>query len=72
MLKKIMIRIAKVAVLASLIVSLVVMSGCAFNVKLAMGKWQTNDDGSKTCIEGTPAQCPLGSIEISGSAGSRT
>lgn len=40
MLKKIMIRIAKVAVLASLIVSTVVMSGCKIDVKVVYdGHW---------------------------------
>lgn len=62
MLKKMMIRIAKVAVLASLIVSTVVMSGCKIDVSAKLGRWfyTTAPDGKekKECV-GTGTECPL-------------
>lgn len=52
MLKKIMIRVAKVAVLASLIVSTVVMSGCKYDVSMEYNGTMKNglcDPGGNEC-----------------------
>ena len=65
MLKQILVKMAKTAVLAGFVVTTVVMSGCGYAIRIEMGTWKTNPDGSKTCVEGSPAQCPLPKITAS-------
>ena len=65
MLKQKLVKIVKAAVLAGFVVTTVIMSGCGYAIRIEMGTWEHNPDGTKTCVEGSPAQCPLPKITAS-------